>query len=48
MVKLYSVDLMFAYINIFKPPIIKIPLADIKVNFDANYWGEPGKTNVSK
>jgi len=36
----YSVDLMFAYINIFKPKITKINLNDIKYDMDAKCWGD--------
>jgi hypothetical protein len=35
----YSVDLMFAYINIFKPKAIKINLNDIKYDMNAKGWG---------
>lgn len=34
----YSVDLIFAYINIFKPKITKINLSSI--NYDMNYSKE--------
>ena len=36
----YSVDLMFAYINIFKPEITKIKLDTINYNMDTKGWGE--------
>jgi len=36
----YSVDLMFAYINIFKPEITKIKLVVINYNTDTKCWGE--------
>ena len=36
----YSVDLMFAYINIFKPEINKIKLDIINYNMDTKGWGE--------
>ncbi len=36
----YSVDLMFAYINIIKPKITKIKLNIINYNMDTKGWGE--------
>lgn len=36
----YSVDLMFAYINIFKPEITKIKLDIINYNIYTKGWGE--------
>jgi hypothetical protein len=35
----YSVDLMFAYINIFKPKINLINMKDIKYDMDIKGWG---------
>jgi hypothetical protein len=35
----YSVDFMFAYINIFKPEITKIKLDIINYNMDTKGWG---------
>jgi hypothetical protein len=43
---IYSVDMMLAYVNIFKPLVVKIPLSDIKLDFDFNGWGD-GKTKIS-
>lgn len=36
----YSVDLMIAYINIFKPKAQVIKLSDIHMDFNAKGWGE--------
>ena len=36
----YSVDLMFAYINIFKPKATKINVNTIYYNMDAKGWGD--------
>ena len=36
----YSVDLMFAYINIFTPKTTKIKLDQINYNMDTQGWGE--------
>jgi len=38
--KVYSVDLMFAYINIFKPEATKINLNTINYDIDAKGWGD--------
>ena len=38
--------MMLAYVNIFKPLVSKIPLSDIKLDFDFNGWME-GKTRIS-
>ena len=44
--KIYSVDLMFAYINIYKPDCVKI---DVATHFHAvlnkKTWIEPSKKN---
>ena len=36
----YSVDLMFAYINIFKPEIHKINLDSVNYDINAKGWGD--------
>lgn len=36
----YSVDLMFAYINIFKPKATKIILSDINYDTNVKGWGD--------
>ncbi len=36
----YSVDLMFAYINIFKPEIHKINLDSVNYDVNAKGWGD--------
>ena len=36
----YSVDLMFAYINIFKPEIHKINLDSVNYDVNAKCWGD--------
>ena len=41
---IYSVDLMIAYINIFKPKASVIKLSDIHMDLDAKGWGE---SNIS-
>ena len=41
--KIYSVDLMFAYINIFKPKIISVKINDLVHYLDENHWGNPTK-----
>ena len=40
----YSVDMMLAYINIFKPKAHVIKLSDIHMDLDAKGWGE---SNIS-
>ena len=40
----YSVDMMLAYINIFKPKASVIKLSDIHMDLDAKGWGE---SNIS-
>ena len=40
---IYSVDMMFAYINIFKPKPIKIPISELLKNLERKSWGDPGK-----
>lgn len=39
--KIYSVDMMFAYINIFKPVHTKILVSDLTRNLDHKCWGDP-------
>ena len=36
----YSVDMMFAYINIFKPEFIKIDIDQIKYDMNNKGWGD--------
>lgn len=40
---IYSVDMMFAYINIFKPKSIKIPISELLKNLEGKSWGDPEK-----
>ena len=42
----YSVDLMFAYINIFKPKITKINVSSINYDMNLKGWGD-GDTSVN-
>lgn len=41
--KIYSVDMMFAYINIFKPKYVKIEVNDYLHTLDYKLWGNPKK-----
>jgi hypothetical protein len=36
--RVYSVDMMLAYINIFKPKVIKVPVADLEHSMDSKGW----------
>lgn len=40
---IYSVDLMFAYINIFKPKKTKMNVSDLLHNLEYQGWGDPKK-----
>lgn len=41
--KIYNVDMMFAYVNTHKYPIINVPLKNLsKVLYDKS-WGNPSK-----
>jgi len=40
---IYSVDMMFAYIHLFKPEIITINIKDILSNLDYKCWGDTSK-----
>jgi hypothetical protein len=39
--KIYSVDMMLAYINIFKPNYIYINIDSLMKNLDYKAWGDP-------
>lgn len=39
--KIYSVDMMFAYINIFKPKSTKVPVAKLVNALEYEGWGDP-------
>lgn len=42
--KIYSVDLMIAYVNIFKPQSVKINIKDyLETNVNFECWGNPTK-----
>ena len=41
--KIYSVDMMFAYVNIFTPKTISVKISDFTNKLDDNYWGNPNK-----
>ena len=43
---IYSVDMMFAYINIFKPKSIKIPISELLKNLEGKSWGDPKKKYI--
>ena len=43
--KIYSVDMMFAYINIFKPKYTKIKIDQLLHNLEYKGWGDP-KNNL--
>ena len=43
--KVYSVDLMFAYINIFKPKINNINVKDINYDMDIKGWNNNASVN---
>lgn len=38
--KIYSVDMMFAYVNIFKPTISEVKIVDYEKYLDYNIWGD--------
>lgn len=38
---IYSVDMMFAYVNNFKPKVISIPIRNILFNLSFKGWGNP-------
>ena len=39
--KLYSVDMLIAYVNIFKPGVIQIPLISLSRSIEKPCWKEP-------
>ena len=41
--KIYSVDMMFAYINIFNPPSSKMELGRLTKSLEWKGWGDPAK-----
>ena len=41
--KIYSVDMMFAYVNIFKPKTINVKLSDLTKHLEDNCWCDPEK-----
>jgi len=41
--KIYSVDMMFAYINLYKPKYISVPLDQLLHELDGRCWGDPSK-----
>lgn len=43
--KIYSVDMMFAYINIFNPPSSKIAIKELTDSLEWKGWGNPAKKN---
>lgn len=45
--KVYSVDMMHAYINIFKPKITSVKLDDINFNYDSKVWDDYKGGSVS-
>ena len=45
---IYSIDMMFAYVNIFKPPIIKISLEELAPQLELNVWNEWSPLDVLK
>ena len=38
---IYSVDMIFAYINLFKPKYIKVNIKDYLSTLELNCWGNP-------
>ena len=42
---IYSVDMMFAYINTYKPPSIFISVESLLINLEHKGWGDP-KQNI--
>ncbi len=40
---IYSVDMMFTYLNIFKHETIKIPVSKLLKNLENKSWGDPSK-----
>lgn len=43
---IYSVDMMFTYINIYKPKSSTMPIEKLKHNLDFNGWGTPETGNL--
>lgn len=41
--KIYSVDMMFAYINIYKPKSIYIDIKPLLKTLEYKGWGDPKK-----
>ena len=41
--KIYNVDMMFAYLNIYKHPTIKIPVSKLLNTLEYKGWGVPSK-----
>ena len=41
--KIYSVDMMFAYLNIHKHPIINVPISKLLDTLEYKGWGNPSK-----
>lgn len=44
----FSVDMMHAYINLFKPKVVLIPLTLLEYVIDHPGWGEPGSTYTAR
>jgi len=42
--KIYSVDMMFAYINIYKPKSTSVDIDDLLHNLEYKGWGDPIKS----
>lgn len=43
--KIYSVDMMFAYLNLFEHPVTKINVVDYASVLEYDRWGDPKKHN---
>jgi len=37
---IYSVDMMMAYVTLFKPQIVQLPLEELVVQLKDNWWGD--------
>ena len=38
---IYSIDMIFAYINLYKPKYIKVNVKDYLSTLELNCWGNP-------
>ena len=46
--KTYSIDMMFAYINIYKPAVVEVPISAFDTDLDSIGWGNVSANKVLK